>query len=180
MSYEEKVLSEETLFKGHVIDLAVQLVALPDGQTASREIVYHHGAVGIIPITADGELLLVRQWRAPMQRETFEIPAGKIDLGETDLAKVALRELNEETGLTTTNLQQIAEFFTSPGFSNEKMTLFYTTALTPVANKRPLDDDEFLNIERLTLAQAKAAVKSGLICDAKTIMALYYWQLQSK
>ncbi|ANJ69185.1 NUDIX hydrolase [Latilactobacillus curvatus] len=180
MDYTEKVLSEETLFKGQIIDLAVQQVALPNGQTASREIVYHHGAVGIIPITADNSILLVRQWRAPMQRETLEIPAGKIDPGEKNLDQVALRELNEETGLTTQKLVHVTDFFSSPGFSNELMTLYYTDTLTPVTHKRSLDDDEFLNVEKLTLEEAQAAVADGLICDAKTIMALYYWQLQAK
>ncbi|WP_413476170.1 NUDIX hydrolase [Latilactobacillus fuchuensis] len=179
MTYTEKVLSEESIFKGQIIDLAVQQVELPNGQTARREIVYHNGAVGIIPITADGRLIVVRQWRAPMQRETLEIPAGKIDLGETQLESVALRELNEETGMTTTALKGVAKFFSSPGFSNELMTLFYADQLTPVVHKRPLDADEFLNVEKLTLAEAQAAVASGLICDAKTIMALYYWQLQT-
>lgn len=179
MTYTEKVLSEESIFKGQIIDLAVQQVELPNGQTARREIVYHNGAVGVIPITADGRLIVVRQWRAPMQRETLEIPAGKIDPGETQLESVALRELNEETGMTTTTLKTVAQFFSSPGFSNELMTLFYADRLTPVADKRPLDADEFLNVEQLTLAEAQAAMASGLICDAKTIMALYYWQLQT-
>lgn len=180
MTYVEKVRTEKSIFKGHIIDLAVQEVELPNGETATREIVYHNGAVGIVPITADQRILLVRQWRAPMQRETLEIPAGKIDLGESDLASVALRELNEETGLTSDQLQEIAAFFTSPGFSNERMTLFYATDLKPVAHKRPLDADEFLNVEQLTLTQAQHAIDTGLICDAKTIMALYYWQLQMK
>ena len=115
-----------------------------------------------------------------MQRETLEIPAGKIDPGEKNLDQVALRELNEETGLTTQKLVHVTDFFSSPGFSNELMTLYYTDTLTPVTHKRSLDDDEFLNVEKLTLEEAQAAVADGLICDAKTIMALYYWQLQAK
>lgn len=74
----------------------------------------------------------------------------------------------------------VTDFFSSPGFSNELMTLYYTDTLTPVTHKRSLDDDEFLNVEKLTLEEAQAVVADGLICDAKTIMALYYWQLQAK
>jgi ADP-ribose pyrophosphatase len=176
MNLDEKVIKEQPLYHGAILDLVLEDVLLPNGQTAKREIIHHHGAVGIIPIDADGKLIVVRQWRAPMRKETLEIPAGKIDLGETDPKAVALRELNEETGLFSPSLKPVANFYSTPGFADEYLHLYYTDNLQPVAHKRQLDPDEFLNVAHLSFAQAQQALANNEICDAKTVLALFYWE----
>jgi NTP pyrophosphohydrolases including oxidative damage repair enzymes len=169
--YFEDVIAKKRMFGGKIFNVDVEQVVLPNGIPAIREIVRHHGAVAIIPFTKDGKMIFVRQWRAPMQQETLEIPAGKIDANEgSDLKEVALREMNEELGLTTDNLKEVTSFFSSPGYSDERDTIFMATDLESVEFKRPLDPDEFLNVEKLTLDEAKAQIKDGSICDAKTIM----------
>ncbi|MFD1671151.1 NUDIX hydrolase [Agrilactobacillus yilanensis] len=177
MDFEEKVLKTQPLYRGSILNLDLEDVLLPDGRTAKREIIHHHGAVAIMPIDDEGKMLFVKQWRAPMRQETLEIPAGKIDLGETDPQAVALRELNEETGFYTPDLEKVAGFYSTPGFADEYLHLYYTKTLKPVAHKRSLDADEFLNVYHLSFAEAKAAQNRGEICDAKTIMALYYWEI---
>lgn len=179
MDFEEKVIKNQKLYHGSILDLDLEDVLLPNGQTAKREIVHHHGAVGIIPIDAEGKLVLVKQWRAPMAKETLEIPAGKIDLGETktDPKAVALRELNEETGLYAPDLEKIAQFYSTPGFADEFLHLYYTNDLQKVAHKRALDADEFLNVYHLSFEEAKQAQARDEICDGKTVIALYYWEI---
>ncbi|KRL67907.1 ADP-ribose phosphorylase [Companilactobacillus versmoldensis DSM 14857 = KCTC 3814] len=175
--YYEEVVASRRMFGGKIFNVDVEQVVLPNGIPAIREIVQHHGAVGIIPLV-DDKMIFVRQWRAPLGQETLEIPAGKIDPDEgDDLKEVALREMNEELGLTTDKLDQATAFFASPGYSNEKITIYLAKDLKPVENKRPLDNDEFLNVEKLTLAEAEKAVEDGSICDGKTIFAVTYWKL---
>lgn len=177
MDFKEKVLKTQTLYRGSILNLDLEDVLLPNGDTAKREIIHHHGAVGIIPIDPAGKLILVRQWRAPMQKETLEIPAGKIDLGETDPKAVALRELNEETGLYSADLKAVTGFYSTPGFADEYLSIYYSDHLEPVAHKRGLDPDEFLNVTHLGFEAAQQALRNQEICDAKTILALYYWEI---
>lgn len=175
--YYEEVVASKRMFGGKIFDVDVQQVILPNGIPDIREIVQHHGAVGIIPFV-DDKMIFVRQWRAPMAQETLEIPAGKIDEDEgDDLKEVALREMNEELVLTTDQLEEVTSFYASPGYSNERITIFTAKNLTEVENKRPLDSDEFLNVERLTLPEAEKYIEDGSICDAKTIFAITYWKL---
>lgn len=175
MDFTEKKLSTKQIFSGRVIDVAVETVLLPNQKQATREIVHHHGAVGILTVI-DHKILLVKQWREPLQQLTLEIPAGKVEPDCVDLKSEALRELNEETGYTCSELQFLTGFYSTPGFSDEYLTLYYAPAVKPVAHKRPLDPDEFLSIELLTLDQAQSQMQQGLICDAKTILAIMFWQ----
>jgi len=176
--YYEEVVAQKCMFGGKIFDVDVEQVVLPNGIPDIREVVKHHGAVAIIPFTNDGKVVFVRQWRTPLDQETLEIPAGKIDPDEgSDLKEVALREMDEELGLTTDNLEEVTSFFASPGYSTEKLTMFKATDLKKVEFKRPLDPDEFLNVEELTLAEAKDQIKLGVISDAKTIYAITYWEL---
>lgn len=176
--YYEEVVAQKRVFGGKIINVDVEQVILPNGIPAIREVVKHHGAVAIIPFTDDGRMIFVRQWRAPLDQETLEIPAGKIDPDEgSDLKEVALREMNEELGMTTDNLEKVTAFFASPGYSNEKLTMFKADKLKEVEFKRPLDQDEFLNVEKLTLKEAKEQIEAGVICDSKSIYAITYWEL---
>ncbi len=176
--YYEAVIAKKQMFGGKIFDVEVEQVVLPNGIPDIREVVHHHGAVAIIPFTDDGKVVFVRQWRTPLDQETLEIPAGKIDPDEgSDLKEVALREMDEELGLSTDNLEEVTSFFASPGYSDEKLTMFKATNLKKIEFKRPLDPDEFLNVEELTLAEAKEHIQKGDICDAKTIFAITYWEL---
>lgn len=177
INFEEHVESEQTVYHGAILDLALEKVRLPNGRPANREIIHHHGAVGLIPLTDDGKIILVKQWREPLRQVTLEIPAGKIEPGEVPL-QTAKRELNEEVRMKAAHLNRVAQFYTSPGFADEKMTLFCATGLAVVTNELPQDDDEFLELVSLTPAEMQQQIATGLICDAKTIMALWYWQLK--
>lgn len=176
MKLEEKTLRTEHIFKGKVIDLDVETVILPDGKKATREIVRHHGAVGIICITADEKIILVKQWRQPLKKAVLEIPAGKIDPGEDPLTTAA-RELNEEVRLSAQNFKYVASFYTSPGFADEKVFLYHAQGMTTVEKKLARDDGEFLNIFELSMEEVDEEIKKGMICDSKTLMAIWYWKM---
>lgn len=177
--FEEKTLSRNEIFKGQIIDVVVDEVRLPNGQTSTRELVFHPGAVAVIPITADNKMIMVKQFRKPMEKVLLEIPAGKIDPGEHDHPKeTAERELEEETGYRANKLNFVTSMYVSPGFANERLHIYYAENLEKVPNPRPQDDDEVLELYTLTLDEAKAEIASGLICDAKTIFAVQYWELQ--
>lgn len=178
MEFEEKVTAVEHLFDGTVIDLDRETVQLPNGKTSYREIVRHHGAVGVIAITPADKMIFIKQWRAPLGQVTLEIPAGKIEPNEQNSPlETAMRELNEEVRYQAEKLELIMPFYTSPGFADEKIYLYHASGLTPVKEELPQDEDEFLEKVELTQAEALKAMQSGLICDSKTIMAVMFWQL---
>ncbi|QCX13723.1 NUDIX hydrolase [Enterococcus faecalis] len=176
--FEEKTLQRREIFKGKIIDVFLDEVALPTGGTAKRELVFHSGAVAMIPLTAEGKIVLVKQFRKPLEQVILEIPAGKIDPGEENqLETTAMRELEEETGYRAGQLTYINSMYLSPGFANEKLALYLATDLQKVENPRPQDEDEILELYELTIAEAKAEVAKGTICDAKTLFAIQYWEL---
>lgn len=176
--FEEKTIERKEIFKGQIIDVYVDQVALPTGGTATRELIFHNGAVGVIPITAENKIILVKQFRKPLEKVILEIPAGKIEKGENqDPLAAAKRELEEETTYQADNLSYINYMYVSPGFSNEKIYLYEATGLTKVEHPLPQDEDEVLELYQLTLDEAKQAIKDELICDAKTIFAVSYFEL---
>ncbi|AKP65528.1 NUDIX family hydrolase [Levilactobacillus koreensis JCM 16448] len=179
MDLEEHVESSETLYDGVIVKLERQQVRLPNGDTATREIVRHTGAVGILALTSDNKMFLERQWRAPIHAATLEIPAGKLDSRDADNAEHAvIRELNEEIRYQPGQLKRIAGFYSSVGFSDEYMTLFLATDLKPVTTELPRDQGENLELLTVTKDEAKAMIENGEIEDAKTVTAIYYWLLQ--
>ncbi|GIO22539.1 NUDIX hydrolase [Oceanobacillus sp. J11TS1] len=179
MQFEEKTVASKQIFSGKIIDLQVDEVKLPNGETAERELVYHPGAVAIIPITEDNKIVLVEQYRKPLERTLIEIPAGKLEKNENPLT-AAVRELEEETGYTTTNLSQVTSFYTSPGFANEKVYVYITNDLIKMENPPAGDDDEFVQIMEVTLDEAKDLVEEGRIQDAKTNYAILYLHALNK
>lgn len=177
--FEEKTVTRKTLFTGHIIELAVDDVQLPNGEMAKRELVFHNGAVGIIALTDDQRILLVRQFRKPLEKVILEIPAGKIDTTDGDTLETAKRELEEETSYQGKNWEFVMEFSSAPGFTNEILYIYQATDLVKVANPLPQDEDELIELHSLTLEEAKAAIASGEIYDAKTILAIQHWELMS-
>lgn len=172
---EEKTISSQPIYDGKIIQLRIDEVQLPNGKTASREIVHHNGAVAVLAVTADQRIVLVRQFRKALERFLVEVPAGKLEGDEEPLA-CAERELIEETGYRTKQLDSVASFYTSPGFADEIVHLFKAEGLTE-GDANP-DDDEFVELLHLTLEEAKEYIASGEIRDAKTILAIYAWELE--
>ncbi len=166
--YEQKVKSR-IIFKGGIIDLYLDKVKLPNGKIATREKVSHPGAVGIVPITEKGNILLVKQFRYPVKKVLMEIPAGKIDKGEIPL-ECAKRELKEETGAAGGKLIHLKTFYSSPGFCNEIMHLFMAEGFKK-GNKCP-EDDEFLEIVEIKMEDSLSFIESGRLKDAKTIIGI--------
>ncbi|GGN56664.1 NUDIX hydrolase [Oceanobacillus indicireducens] len=170
---EEKTIHTEKIYEGKIIDLQVDDVVLPDGEKAKREIVKHPGAVAIIPITKDKKIVFVKQYRKPLEKTLVEIPAGKLDDNEQPLA-AAIRELEEETGYTTKELNFVTSFYTSPGFADELIYIYITDTLEKLETPVQGDDDEFIEIIELTLDEAKQYVEEEKIHDAKTNYAILY------
>ncbi|EKF52340.1 NUDIX hydrolase [Lactococcus garvieae] len=177
--FEESTLSREQIFHGQIFRVVKDLVSLPDGSMSSRELVFHNGGVAVAPITGD-KLILVGQYRKAFEKFIFEVPAGKLEDDElNDPKAAALRELEEETGYTAERLTEITSFYGTPGFSSEKTYLYFPVGLTKVESPRLHDEGEFLEMIEVTLPEAKMMIEAGQICDAKTIMAVWYWELQN-
>ena len=174
---EEKTLHSEEIFSGKVISLHLQDVELPNGKQSKREIIKHPGAVAILAITDDKKVVMVEQYRKALERTIVEIPAGKLEKGE-EPAICARRELEEETGYECESLELLTSFYTSPGFADEIVHVYLATGLTKKENSAALDEDEFVNLEELTLEEAQQYVQEQKIYDAKTIFAVQYLQLQ--
>lgn len=174
--FVEQTTATKQIFTGKIISLQVDDVLLPNGQTSKREIVKHSGAVAVIPITDDGKIVFVEQFRKPLEKSLVEIPAGKLEPGEESHI-TAVRELEEETGYTTDELTFVTSFYTSPGFADELMDIYLAKQLKPLQEPVPGDDDEFVEKVILSLDEAKQYVKEQKIHDAKTVYALLYIEL---
>lgn len=174
---EEKTIHTQEIYAGRVIRLQLEEVELPNGKSAKREIVKHPGAVAIIAVTDENKIVMVEQYRKALERTIVEIPAGKLEKGE-EPADCALRELEEETGYECKSLDLLVSFYTSPGFSDEIVHLYIAKGLSKKENAAALDEDEFINLEELTLDEAIQYVKEQKIYDAKTVFAVQYIQLQ--
>lgn len=174
----EQIITTTTLYDGKILRLEQLQVQLADGSLASREVVRSNGAAAVLALK-DNQVLLVRQWRTPLNQWTLELPAGRINVGEAPLV-TAQRELNEETGLQAATWQPLGAVFQSAGFSDAKVHLFLATELSQVADKRPQDVGEFVAGQWLSLPEALQAQAAGLICDAKTVMGLLHWQLMEE
>lgn len=171
--FEEKTIQTDLKFKGRVITLQVDEVMLPNGKKSNREIVKHPGAVAIIAITEEKKIILVEQYRKALERSIIEIPAGKIEPGEPP-EETALRELEEETGYTTSKLQYIQSFATSPGFADEIIHLYLAENIVKVEEKAALDEDEFVELMHVSIKEMESMIVSKQIYDAKTAFA-FLW-----
>jgi ADP-ribose pyrophosphatase len=162
-------LSSRRIYDGRVISLRVDRIMLPSGRETEREIVEHAGAVGIVALDDQGEVLLVRQFRSALGRTLLEIPAGTVAEGEGALT-CAFRELAEETGYSAKQMEELYTFYSSPGFSNERIWLFLATDLQSGSQKPEID--ETIEVVKLPLEEALNMVRAGEICDGKSILGL--------
>lgn len=162
---QEKTIKAKNIFSGRLLHLKLLKVKLPDGNTTTREIVYHPGAVAIVPILSKNRIILVRQYRKAVEKSLLEIPAGTLEPGENPLV-CAKRELMEETGYSARNIKKILEFYTAPGYTSERIHIFKATGLKKV--KVNYEPDEFIK----TVIVSKKKLKKISIKDSKTLIAL--------
>lgn len=166
----EKKLEGKEVYSGKILHVMVDRVELPDGKEATREYVGHPGAVCVVPINEKGEVLCVRQFRYTHGRVFLEIPAGKLEPGETNRVAAALRELREETGARCEHLTYIGDFIPSPAILGEVISMYIAEGLT--MGETDPDDDEFIDVEAIPLDKLANMCVRGKIQDGKTIAAV--------
>lgn len=168
----ESELSSEAVFDGALLKVRKDTVSLPNGHSSTREYIVHPGAVVILAILDSGKLLFERQFRYPLRRVFIELPAGKIDGGESIL-DTAKRELREETGYVANLWEHLGVMHPCIGYSDERIEIFLARGLSQ-AGERQLDHNEFLEVIEISPQEARQAVWDGRITDAKTITALFW------
>lgn len=169
----EKKLKSDVAFKGSFLQVLRDQVELPNGKPATREYVLHNGAAMIIPVTDQGQLIMLRQYRYAVQKVFIEFPAGKTDPGE-DTLQTAKRELEEEIGMTADQLQFLTTIHPVIGYSNEKIDLYLAKGLKK--SKQHLDEEEFLELFEISFEDAMELMKKGDITDVKTMIGLFWYQ----
>ena len=170
-------ISSRRLYTGRVLNLDVDTVRYPDGTSGDLEMIRHPGASAIVPVlsdeaASDPQILLIRQYRYAAGGTVWEVPAGRLDPGETPEA-CARRELLEETGATATRFDHLTTIFTTPGFTDERIHLFAAWGLTVSSHRR--EADEFLEAHPLELSRVLGMVRDGAITDSKTIAAVLFF-----
>ena len=169
MNLEEKQLSFEYKFEGKIIKLRVDQALLPNGATATREVVEHNGGICVVPLTDKNEVFMVEQYRYPYSEVVLEIPAGKRDGNEEPL-EGGKRELKEETGAVAENYTFLGELYPTPGYCGEIIYMYLATGLS--YGETDPDEDEFLNLKKIPLETAVEMIMNGEIKDAKTQAAI--------
>lgn len=169
MELVEKTLNSNLKFEGKILKLKVDRVQLPDGSVSSREIVCHNGGACVLPISADGKVALVKQFRYPYKEVIYEIPAGKIDQGESP-KQTAVRELFEEVGGKSNNFVDLGIIYPTPGYTNEKIYVYL--ALDTIYEQPSLDEGEFLDVEFFEFNKVLEMIEDNTIKDSKTIISV--------
>lgn len=165
----EKTLSSQPIFSGQVIKLRVDTVEMPGGCQTTREIIEHVDCIAVVAIDNEDNILLVKQFRKPVEKELLEIPAGGIDDGEDPEAAVR-REMCEETGYLPRKLESLGGFYSAPGYCTEYLHLYLASDLTP--RRLTAEDTESIELVRVPVSQIISLINSGGICDAKSIAGL--------
>lgn len=169
MHLQEKTVSSEIKYKGMIFTITHDTAQLENGNLAGRDVLHHTGGVCVIPVTDNNEIYLVKQFRYPFKEVTVEIPAGKLDAGE-DHAECGRRELLEETGLTCSEYTYLGRLYPVPAYDTEIIHIYMARGLS--LSNQSLDDDEFLDVEKVSLSEAVEMVMDGRIVDAKTQIAI--------
>ncbi len=165
----EQVISSEQVFDGRIVRVRTDAVLLPNGRNATREVVEHRPSVVVVPVDADGNAILVRQYRYPAEQVLLEAPAGVVEESETP-DDCAMRELQEEIGFSSRDLRALGGFWMSPGYCTEFMYAYLAKDLVP--SRLQGDADESIEVERVSISRASRLIRLGEIQDAKTIAAL--------
>jgi len=163
---EEKITKTQRVYDGHLVKLDLLDVELPNGKTSHREVIQHPGAVAIVALDDDQNILMVRQFRIAAGKTLWEVPAGTLDPDETPEA-CAIRELQEETGYKPNKLEALDGIYTAPGYTSEYIYLFLATELEE--SRLDMDEDEFIEMKKIPLTEVLAKIESGEIQDGKTV-----------
>lgn len=165
----EKTIRTKDIYRGKIVHLVVEEVRLPNGQTATREVVHHPGAAAVVALDDDDRVVMVRQYRKPVERVVLEIPAGKLDRGENPRDCI-VRELREETGYQADTVRELVTYTPSPGYCDEVISIYLAGGLKRF-EAQP-DCDEFLEVELIPLEELLALIDRGEITDGKTVTGL--------
>lgn len=168
---EEVVLSDKEVYAGKLLHVHRREVRLPDGRKSGRELIVHPGASAMVVLDDQNRIVLERQWRSPMDRAFWEIPAGKIDKGE-DPFQTAVRELEEETGLQAENWVELGTIHNAIGYSNERIVIYLAKNVCFSETGQKLDSGEFLTLVSVPFEEALAMTRNGDITDVKTVIGL--------
>lgn len=178
MKLIEKKLSSKEVYRKPFLVIYEDQVMLPNDKQASRVYVKHIGAAAVLPITKDGRIVLTRQYRYPISQNSLEIPAGKKDSSDELGIDCVTRELEEETGFTSSRIEPLFDFFTCVGYSDEKIELFVAHDCVLKEDRLQPDEDEFIEVAIYSLDEVKSMLKDGTIKDGKTILAIQSYLLQ--
>ncbi|HKL13174.1 MAG TPA: NUDIX hydrolase [Halanaerobiales bacterium] len=170
--YKEKILNSNYIYEGTILNLRKDKVKLFDEHETYREVVEHSGGVAIIPVTEEGNILMVKQYRIAVDEIVLELPAGKLEEDE-DVKLCAVRELEEETGYRPTDIKELFHFYTTPGYSSEKLHLFIANGLKYFGQN--LDQGEYIEIVELSPNKIIPNIINGKIKDSKTIIGLLWY-----
>lgn len=176
MGEEIKRIGRELVHKGAIIDVYTDHMEFPNGHHADWDFIHHDGAAAVVPVLPDGRILMVKQFRNALDRETLEIPAGKLDAPDEPGLECARRELEEETGYKSDELDWLITLRTTVAFCNEKIEIY--TARNLKASKQNLDEDEFVDVKAYTLEELKEKIYAGKIQDSKTVAALLAYEVK--
>jgi ADP-ribose pyrophosphatase len=168
-----QVLGETELHRGPIVSMSNLRIRTPDGSEIDRQVVRHPGAVAVVPLLGDGEtVIMVRQYRAALDADVLELPAGKLDVQNEDLTVAAQRELVEEIGQRAGRFDLLAEFLNSPGFTDERCWVFLGRELTETAANRQGPEEEAMTIEHVRLDAIDDLMASGQLQDAKSVIGM--------
>lgn len=167
-----RLQGEEAVYDGHVMRVVIGTFEGPDGDTFTRDIIRHPGAVAVLPLHEDGTVTLVRQYRAPLDQHVLEIPAGIRDVEGEPTEETAVRELAEEVGLGADRLEHLVSFHNAPGMSDEVVDVYLATGLRTVESDAQGPEEEAMTIERHHLDDLAAMIADGRLTDAKTVIAV--------
>lgn len=171
MSYEVK--SSEIVYKGKIFNLERDIITLPNGRETVRETIRHGGAAAMIPVDKDGKIIFVRQYRHSARKEVLEIPAGTIEKGENPY-DCAIREIQEETSYKAGKMTFLLKMYSAIGFCSEVIYIYLAENLEK--GNFNMDDDEFITNERYTIEESIELIHNGVICDSKTITAIFAYK----
>lgn len=172
MTEDFRLVSEALIYQGYAIEVTVGTFVGPDGETFTRDVLHHPGAVAVIPLHDDGTVTLVRQYRTALGATLLEIPAGLRDVPGEDPAATAARELVEEVGLQATDLRLLTAFHNAPGYADEVVHVFAARGLTAVDASAQGPEERAMTIERHSIPELVAMIERGEITDAKTMIAI--------
>lgn len=170
--HDFETLDSETIYVGKIFALRADEVSMPGGGSARREVVEHYGAVAVVALDDDGNVVLVYQYRHPLGRRLWELPAGLLDLGGEPPEVTAARELKEEAGLAAAHWQVLVDLISAPGFSDESVRIFLATGLTDVGRPEVHDEEADMVIERVPLAEAVSRVFTGEIVNSIAVAGI--------